>query len=646
MANKLNKYDESSIQLLEGLEAVRKRPGMYIGSTDARGLHHLVWEIIDNGIDEALAGYGKQIEITIKKDNSIVIKDEGRGMPYKMHETGVPTTEIIFTKLHSGGKFTSEGGYKVSGGLHGVGSAVVNGLSQFLEVTVNRDGGVFRQRYENGGANISKLEKVGTTNKTGTTVWFKPDPQIFSTTIFQYDIIKERIRQSAFLISGLKMVLIDERNNQKDTFVYNDGIKEYVEFLNEDKKTYNDTYLINDKYITNNNLKIEIDVALQFTKSYTERIVSFVNNVRTTDGGTHEIGLKLGITKATNDFARKYNFLKERDINLDGSDIREGLTAVVSLRIPEEILEFEGQTKGKLGTPDARVATDTLVYNNFIIYLEENREFAEGLVNRAKQAQKAREAARRAREAARNIKAKIKGDVSLTGKLTPAQSKDKSKTELFLVEGDSAGGSAKQARNRHFQAILPLRGKVINTERASIEQVLNNEEINTIIHTIGAEFGEDFKLNKANYSKVIIMTDADTDGAHIQVLLLTFFFRYMPDLIKDNRLYIALPPLYKLTSGKEIIHAWTTEEMQSHLEKKNYTIQRYKGLGEMNASELWETTMNPEKRTLIQVNIDDFTASDKKIEILMGSNVEPRRDWIESSVDFEMTDDFDIEKGS
>lgn len=646
MANKLNKYDESSIQLLEGLEAVRKRPGMYIGSTDARGLHHLVWEIIDNGIDEALAGYGKQIEITIKKDNSIVIKDEGRGMPYKMHETGVPTTEIIFTKLHSGGKFTSEGGYKVSGGLHGVGSAVVNGLSQFLEVTVNRDGGVFRQRYENGGANISKLEKVGTTNKTGTTVWFKPDPQIFSTTIFQYDIIKERIRQSAFLISGLKMVLIDERNNQKDIFVYNDGIKEYVEFLNEDKKTYNDTYLINDKYITNNNLKIEIDVALQFTKSYTERIVSFVNNVRTTDGGTHEIGLKLGITKATNDFARKYNFLKERDINLDGSDIREGLTAVVSLRIPEEILEFEGQTKGKLGTPDARVATDTLVYNNFIIYLEENREFAEGLVNRAKQAQKAREAARRAREAARNIKAKIKGDVSLTGKLTPAQSKDKSKTELFLVEGDSAGGSAKQARNRHFQAILPLRGKVINTERASIEQVLNNEEINTIIHTIGAEFGEDFKLNKANYSKVIIMTDADTDGAHIQVLLLTFFFRYMPDLIKDNRLYIALPPLYKLTSGKEIIYAWTTEEMQSHLEKKNYTIQRYKGLGEMNASELWETTMNPEKRTLIQVNIDDFTASDKKIEILMGSNVEPRRDWIESSVDFEMTDDFDIEKGS
>ena len=646
MSKNINSYDESSIQLLEGLEAVRKRPGMYIGSTDARGLHHLVWEIIDNGIDEALAGHGKEIEIIIKKDNSIVIKDEGRGMPYKMHQTGIPTTEIIFTKLHSGGKFTSEGGYKVSGGLHGVGSAVVNALSQFLEVSVYRDGFIWQQRFENGGETISKLKKVGPTNKTGTVVWFKPDPKIFSSTIFQYDTIKERIRQSAFLISGLKMVLIDERTKQKDTFVYNDGIKEYVEFLNEDKKSINDTYLILDKYKTSKNLVIEVDVAIQYTKTYSEKIVSFVNNVRTTDGGTHEIGLKLGITKATNDFARKYNFLRERDINLDGSDIREGLTAVISLRIPEEILEFEGQTKGKLGTPDARIATDTLVYNNFITYLEENRQFAETLIDRAKQAQHAREAARKARESARNIKSRIKADVSLTGKLTPAQSKDRERNELYLVEGDSAGGSAKQARNRLFQAILPLRGKVINSERTSVEQVLKNEEINTIIHTIGAEFGEDFKLNKANYGKVIIMTDADTDGAHIQVLLLTFFFRYMPDLIKDNRLYIAQPPLYKLTSGKEIIYAWTTEEMQNHLEKKNYTIQRYKGLGEMNAGELWETTMNPENRTLIQVNIDDYAASDKRIETLMGDKVEPRREWIESYVDFEMTDDFDIEKGN
>ena len=646
MSKNINSYDESSIQLLEGLEAVRKRPGMYIGSTDARGLHHLVWEIIDNGIDEALAGHGKEIEIIIKKDNSIVIKDEGRGMPYKMHQTGIPTTEIIFTKLHSGGKFTSDGGYKVSGGLHGVGSAVVNALSQFLEVSVYRDGFIWQQRFENGGETISKLKKVGPTNKTGTVVWFKPDPKIFSSTIFQYDTIKERIRQSAFLISGLKMVLIDERTKQKDTFVYNDGIKEYVEFLNEDKKSINDTYLILDKYKTSKNLVIEVDVAIQYTKTYSEKIVSFVNNVRTTDGGTHEIGLKLGITKATNDFARKYNFLRERDINLDGSDIREGLTAVISLRIPEEILEFEGQTKGKLGTPDARIATDTLVYNNFITYLEENRQFAETLIDRAKQAQHAREAARKARESARNIKSRIKADVSLTGKLTPAQSKDRERNELYLVEGDSAGGSAKQARNRLFQAILPLRGKVINSERTSVEQVLKNEEINTIIHTIGAEFGEDFKLNKANYGKVIIMTDADTDGAHIQVLLLTFFFRYMPDLIKDNRLYIAQPPLYKLTSGKEIIYAWTTEEMQNHLEKKNYTIQRYKGLGEMNAGELWETTMNPENRTLIQVNIDDYAASDKRIETLMGDKVEPRREWIESYVDFEMTDDFDIEKGN
>lgn len=643
--NKKNKgYDESSIQLLEGLDAVRKRPGMYIGSTDTRGLHHLVWEIIDNGIDEALAGFGKELEIVIKKDNSIIIKDQGRGMPYKMHELGVPTTEIIFTKLHSGGKFSSDGGYKVSGGLHGVGSAVVNALSQFLEVTVYRDGGIWQQRYENGGKNIGKLKNIGNTNKTGTHVWFKPDPTIFSTTIFNYDTIKERVRQSAYLIPGLKVILNDERTNQKETFVYNDGIKEYVEYLNEDKKTINDTYLIMDKYKVNSDLIIEVDFAVQFTQTYNEKIISFVNNVRTNDGGTHEVGLKLGITKATNDFARKYNFLKERDINLDGSDIREGMTAVVSLRIPEQILEFEGQTKGKLGTPDARTATDTIVYNNFITYLEENRSVAETIISRAQQAQKAREAARKAREAARNIKSKIKGDVSLSGKLTPAQGRNKELNELYLVEGDSAGGSAKQARNRHFQAILPLRGKVINSERSSIEQVLNNEEINTIIHTIGAEFGDEFKLNKANYGKVIIMTDADTDGAHIQVLLLTFFFRYMPDLIKDKRLYIALPPLFKLTSGKEVIYTWTNEEMQQHLKRKNYTIQRYKGLGEMNANELWETTMNPETRTLIQVNIDDYISSDKKLEILMGDKVEPRREWIESYVDFDITDDFDIEK--
>ena len=645
MNKNLNKYDEKSIQVLEGLEAVRKRPGMYIGSTDSKGLHHLVWEIIDNGIDEVLAGYGKEIEVVIKNDNSIVVTDNGRGVPYKMHASGVPTTEIIFTRLHSGGKFSEDGGYKVSGGLHGVGSSVVNALSQFLEVTIYRDGFIWRQRFENGGKKIGKLEKVGPTNKTGTTIWFKPDAKIFNTTLFQYDLIKERVRQSAFLISGLKMVLNDERNKVKETFCYKDGIKEYVAFINEGKEAINETYLINSSYKTNSKNVIEVDVALQFTKGYNEKIVSFVNNVRTSDGGAHEVGLKTGLTKATNEFARKYNFLKDRDSNLDGSDIREGLTAVVSLRIPEQILEFEGQTKGKLGTPDARTATDALVFEFFTTYLEENRPFAETIIERAQLAQKAREAARKAREAARNGKGKNKGEVTLSGKLTPAQGKDKELNELFLVEGDSAGGSAKQARNRKFQAILPLRGKVINTEKTNVDQVLKNEEINTIIHTIGADFGEDFDIKKANYGKVIIMTDADTDGAHIQVLLLTFFFRYMQDLVKNNRLYIALPPLYKLTSGKEILYAWDNDELQEYLSKKNYSIQRYKGLGEMNAGELWETTMNPEKRTLIQVSIDDIAASDKKIEVLMGDKVEPRREWIESYVDFEVTDDFDIEKG-
>ncbi|MCR1808880.1 DNA topoisomerase IV subunit B [Haploplasma modicum] len=646
MNKKEKGYDESSIQILEGLEAVRKRPGMYIGSTDNKGLHHLVWEIIDNGIDEVLAGYGKEIEVIIKKDNSIEVSDSGRGVPYKKHESGVSTTEVIFARLHSGGKFGSEGGYKVSGGLHGVGSAVVNALSQFLEVTIYRDGLVHRQRFENGGSKIFPIEKIGTTNKTGTTIWFKPDPKIFSTTIFSFDLIKERIRQSAFLISGLKITLIDERNKHKEVFCYNDGIKEYVSFLNEGKETVNDTYLINSSYKTPSNNVIEVDIAIQFTNSYNEKIISFVNNVRTTDGGSHEVGLKLGLTKATNDFARKYNFLKDKDLNLDGSDIREGLTAVLSLRIPEQILEFEGQTKGKLGTPDARTATDNLTYEYFTTYLEENRSFAETIINKSLLAQRARDAARKARDLARNSKSKGKNEVSLTGKLTPAQSKDKLLNELFLVEGDSAGGSAKQARNRKHQAILPLRGKVINSEKSNMEQVLKNEEINTIIHTIGADFGPDFDIKKSNYGKVIIMTDADTDGAHIQVLLLTFFFRFMPELIKAGRVYIALPPLYKLTSGKEVIYCWTNEEMQDHLKVKNYTIQRYKGLGEMNYQELWHTTMNPESRMLIQINIDDYAASDKKIEILMGDKVEPRREWIEGYVDFEITDDFDIDKGA
>lgn len=643
------KYDESSIQILEGLEAVRKRPGMYIGSTDGRGLHHLVWEIVDNAMDEVLAGFGDEIQVTIKKDNSIEVIDNGRGMPYKMHPSGVPTTQVIFTVLHAGGKFGTEGGYKVAGGLHGVGSSVVNALSTSLEVTVYKDGGIFRQRFEDGGKKIFPLERIGDSKKTGTTVWFKPDPKIFSTTIYNYDTIKERLKESAFLIRGLKIVLHDERKNIKETFKYDEGIKAYVKQLNHGKEALQEVVDINYIYKTQKKDEIEIEVALQYTNGYQENIISFVNNVRTKDGGSHEVGFKSGLTKVINDYARKYGILKEKDNNLDGVDIREGLTAIISLRIPENILEFEGQTKSKLGTPDARIATETTVYEKFNTYLEENRETANKIIQKAVLASKAREAARKAREEARDIKKKNKKEILLSGKLTPAQGKDKNINELFLVEGDSAGGSAKQGRNRRFQAILPLRGKVINTEKATTEAILKNEEISTIIHTIGADFGADFDIKKCNYAKVIIMTDADDDGAHIQVLLLTFFFRYMRPLIEDGRLFIAQPPLYKITTKKgrkdEIIYAWSDEELKDIIENLNasFNIQRYKGLGEMNYNQLWETTMNPETRTLIQVSIDDFSESDKYISILMGDDVLPRREWIERNVDFEIRDDFDIE---
>ena len=648
----IKQYDETSIQILEGLEAVRKRPGMYIGSTDQRGLHHLVWEIVDNSIDEALSGYGSEITCTIKADNSIEVSDNGRGMPYKMHTSGRPTTEIIFTVLHAGGKFSEDSGYKVSGGLHGVGSSVVNALSQYLEVTVYRDKGIWHQKFTNGGKHISKLERIGDAKKTGTTVLFKPDPKIFSTTLFSYDLIKERLREQAFLIKGLKITIIDQRNNQKESFQYEDGIKAYVEFLNKDKKIINDTYVIEQAYhLEHKKTKsIEVDIAFQFTHGYIENILSFVNNVRTKDGGTHEIGFKSALTRALNDYARKYSLIKDKDPNLDGSDIREGLTAIVSLRIPEDVLEFEGQTKGKLGTPEARNATDSVVYENITTYLEENRKIAGEIIQRAVSAQKARDAARKARDEARNGKTKNKKEITLSGKLSPAQSKDKTKNELFLVEGDSAGGSAKQGRNRKFQAILPLRGKVINTEKASLDQILKNEEIATMIHTIGADFGNDFDIKKCNYQKIIIMTDADTDGAHIQVLLLTFFFRYMRPLIEDGRLYIAQPPLYKVSIKKgkkeESHYAWSDEELRELINgHQQVSIQRYKGLGEMNAPQLWDTTMNPERRSLIQVKIDDLGGADRRVSILMGDQVGPRREWIEENVDFEISDDFDLEIG-
>ena len=640
-------YSEESIQILEGLDAVRKRPGMYIGSTDQRGLHHLVWEIMDNSIDEALSGYGDEIRLTIKNDNSIIVEDFGRGLPYKKHSSGLMTTEVIFNMLHSGGKFSETLGYKVSGGLHGVGAAVVNALSLFLEVTIYRDNLIHKQRFAEGGKVISKLENLGPTKKRGTTIWFKPDPQVFSTTLFNFDTIKERMRESAFLIPNLKMVLIDERTNQKEVFQYERGISEYAEFLSKDK-AFHEVKRLSGNYQVKKDIIITVETAVLFTNAYQENIISFVNNVRTKDGGTHETGFKSAMTRAFNEYARKYGFLKEKDPNIDGVDLREGITAVISLRIPESVLEFEGQTKGKLGTPEARNAMESVIYDQFTYYLEENMDFSNELIKRANDAYRAREAARKARLDARSDKKRNKKEVTLSGKLTPATSKDKTKTELFLVEGDSAGGSAKQGRNRVYQAILPLRGKVINSERVNEDALLKNEEINTIIHTIGAEFGEEFNADKSNYSKVIIMTDADDDGAHIQVLLLTFFFRYMKPLIEAGKLYIANPPLFKITKGKgkkeEIFYAWSEEELKEHTENNQVIIQRFKGLGEMNFDQLWETTMNPATRTLIQVLIEDDGEAEKRVSTLMGNIVAPRREWIEQNVDFENDDDFTVKE--
>jgi len=646
-------YDESSIQVLEGLEAVRKRPGMYIGSTDSKGLHHLVWEIVDNAIDEALTGYGNEITVTMKEDNSIVVEDAGRGMPYKLHKTGVPTTQVIFTTLHAGGKFSDESGYKISGGLHGVGSSVVNALSEFLEVTIYRDGLIHKQLFQDGGNKINPLKKVGESKKTGTTVWFKPNPKIFSQTVFSYELIRDHLQESAFLIKGIKINLINEKTGKKDSFQYEKGILEYVNFLTKGKKTVFEPFSIEKDFYLPSKKAINVDISLGYiVDSYNEVIRSYVNNVRTSDGGTHEVGFKTGFTKALNDYARKYNLIKDKDPNLDGSDIREGIICVISLKIPEEALEFEGQTKGKLGTTEAKAATENIVYEAMTTHLEESKEFANFLVTKAVAAGKAREAGRKAREEARQGKKANKKEVNLSGKLSPAQGKDKSINELFLVEGDSAGGSAKNGRNRAFQAILPLRGKVLNTEKTSSESVFKNEELSTIIYTIGAGYGANFDIKKANYKKVIIMTDADTDGSHIQILLITFFFRYMRELVESGSLYIALPPLYKLEKKKgsktESIYAWTDEELKALLKgvSSNHTnIQRYKGLGEMNASQLWDTTMNPAERTLIQVKIDDAISADKRITLLMGDNVSPRREWIDENVDFEITDSFDIENG-
>lgn len=639
---KANHYDESNIQILEGLEAVRKRPGMYIGSTDSRGLHHLVWEIVDNSIDEALAGFGKKITVTIGKDNSIRVEDEGRGMPTGIHASGKPTTEVILTILHAGGKFSEDGGYKTSGGLHGVGSSVVNALSEWLEVTVYRDGVIHQQRFEDGAKIISPLKKLGKTSKTGTTIHFKPNQNIFSTTEFNYSTICERLRESAFLLKGIEMNIIDERTGKHESFQYDNGLEAFIEYLNYDKKTLHTTVSFDDV-----SHPIEVEVAFQMTDGYQENLISFVNLVRTGDGGTHETGFRSGFTKVFNEYARKYGLLKQKDKNLEGSDVREGLTAIISVKIPESLLQFEGQTKSKLGTPEARNIVENVVYEQVNYFLEENKETANELVKKMIKASQARNAARKAREEARKGKGQ-KVEKILSGKLAPAQSKDKKRKELYLVEGDSAGGSAKQGRDRKYQAILPLRGKVINTEKAAMSDILKNEEISTIINTVGAGVGADFNADDSHYAKVIIMTDADTDGAHIQVLLLTFFYRYMRGLIQAGKVYIALPPLYKVSkkNGKheDVIYAWDDDELEKAKKQigRGYAVQRYKGLGEMNADQLWETTMNPETRTLIQVSIEDAALVERRVSVLMGDKVEPRREWIEDNVQFSLEDSFFI----
>ena len=637
----LIQYNDDAIQILEGLEAVRKRPGMYIGSTDQRGLHHLIYEIVDNAVDEALSGFADRIHVCLHQDGSIQITDNGRGMPVGKHASGVPTVQVIFTVLHAGGKF-GQGGYKSAGGLHGVGASVVNALSSWLEVTVTRDGYTYQMRFEDGGKPASGLTKSKHSNKsdTGTTVHFMPDPEIFGQCQVHYESIAERLRESAFLLKGLTIEVEDRIHELQETFHYDQGLHDFIAYINEDKETMGGIASFSGEIDG-----FEMDFAMQYNDGYSETILSFANNVRTTGGGTHETGMKTGITKIFNEYGRKMGLIKDKDKNLEGSDVREGIAAIVSVRIPEQYLQFEGQTKEKLGSPKARALVENFVSEQLGYYLAENGNWAQTILRKALKARETREAARKARDASRTSASGKQQERLISGKLTKAQSKDASKNELYIVEGDSAGGSAKLGRERKFQAILPLRGKVINTEKASLSDIMKNEEINTLIYTIGGGVGPEFDLAAVNYDKVVIMTDADTDGAHIQVLLLTFFYRYMKPLIEAGKVYLAMPPLYKVSKRKgkkeEVAYAWTDEELEATTKKigRGYMLQRYKGLGEMNADQLWDTTMNPASRLLIRVTLDDEALSEKRLSTLMGTKVEPRRRWIEKNVQFTMDEE-------
>jgi len=617
-------YDETKIEVLEGLEHVRLRPSMYIGSTDIKGLHHLVYEVVDNSVDEALAGFCKNIIVTIKKDGSISVEDDGRGIPVKIHpKVGKPALEVALTQLYAGGKFGA-GGYKVSGGLHGVGVSVVNALSQWLEVEVKRDGFLYRQRYERGKP-VTQVERVREAEGTGTKVTFLPDKEIFEDINFNFEILAQRLREQAFLTKGLKIVLKDERTNKEQVYYYEGGIVSFVKYLNRNKDVLHEEPI----YMSAKEKdEWEVEVAIQYNDSYTENVLSFANNINTQEGGTHLIGFKTALTRVINDYARKINLLKDQDQNLSGDDIREGLTAVISVKLKNP--QFEGQTKTKLGNSEMRSIVDQVVSEGMSKFLEENPSIARSIVEKAISAARAREAARKARELVRRKNALDK--TTLPGKLADCSEKDPKLCELYLVEGDSAGGSAKQGRNPRFQAILPLRGKILNVEKARLDKVLSNEEIRAMIMALGTGIGDDFDIEKLRYHKIILMADADVDGAHIRTLLLTFFYRFMKPLIEAGKVYIAQPPLYRISKGKEVHYAYSDEELRNILEKmkdrEKIEVKRFKGLGEMNADQLWETTMNPKTRTILKVSLEDAIEADEIFTILMGEKVEPRKQFI------------------